>query len=426
MKDQLTLRRLSQRTLGAGIIACLDESCRTEEQLLQRGLYYSLVDEVDNVLVDDAASPLILSGSGEDDATDAAIHRAAQRIAGELRAGEHYGEVGRGVCVELTAAGNNAIHQAACDLPVDQLLQTWTEYVEQALAARMLHRDVHYVVDEQNKVKIVDGSTGRIFTDRTWRDGLHQAVEAKEGVRVTGQKHALAQITRQRFSRLYERLAGMTGTAVDCTREFADVYRLKTRTIPLRVASRRQLWPTRCFTSRDAKWEAIAKSAEVLLRAGRPVLVGTRNIADSERLAELFLQRGITFQLLNGRQDAAEAQIIGEAGQRAVLTITTNIAGRGTDIQLGAGVAERGGLHVIVAECSDSARIDRQLVGRCARQGDSGSAQVFIAADDQLLVQHGPWLSNAIRRHADASGEFHFDPMPQIRRMQRWRKSGGR
>ncbi len=419
LRDQLSLRQVSCRALGAGLRQHLVGGRPTTEPLIQRGLYYSIVDEADNVLLDDAASPLILSGASADEAADAEVHRAAARMARTLRAGEHYRVTPSSGGVQLTKAGTAWIHRAELELPIDQLRRMWSEYVEQALHAGLLRRDVHYVVDDEGAVQIVDTSTGRIFTDRTWRDGLHQAVEAMEGVTVTDEKHALAQITRQRFSRLYERLAGMTGTATGCEREFRQVYRLKVQPIPLRTASQRRIWPARFFVTQQAKWLAIADSVGTIHQDGRPVLVGTRSIADSERLADLFHQRGITFQLLNGRQDAAEAAVVAQAGHVDAVTIATSLAGRGTDIALGPGVAELGGLHVVVSECDDSTRIDRQLIGRCARQGDPGSAQVFVSAEDTVIAKNGPWLADSIQRHAGMEGELPVDLMPKVRRIQR-------
>ena len=401
LRDQLTLQQASRRTLGTATLESLLGQSSTSASQVQRELYYSIVDEADNVLLDDAASPLILSGAAQGEAEDAEVHRAAREMVGELQAGEHYRASPAAGRFELTDAGVEWIHRGEDRIPIEQLQRTWSEYVEQALRAVALRRDVHYVVTDDGEVQIVDTSTGRIFTDRTWREGLHQAVEAKEGVQITPEKHALAQITRQRFSRMYDRLAGMTGTAAGCEREFRQVYDLGVVPIPLRTPSRRELWPTRFFVEQSQKWNAIADSVQEIHRQQRPVLVGTTSIADSEHLAQLLRGRGVEFQLLNGRQDADEAAVVSEAGHRGAVTIATSLAGRGTDIKLGSGVMELGGLHVIVSECSDSARVDRQLVGRCARQGDPGSAQMFVSAEDPLIQQHGSWLVPSIERHAD-------------------------
>lgn len=417
LRDQLSLRQSAGRPLGESLLQRLAGTNATSDRLLQRGLYYAIVDEADQVLLDDAASPLVLSASNDVDAPDAALHRAASTAAEQLLPGIHFRAAGT-AGVELTRDGVARIHQATSKLPMKVLRRTWTEYVEQALQARLLKRDVHYIIDENGTVQIVDGPTGLIFSDRTWSDGLHQAVEAKEGVRITGEKPPLAQITRQRFARLYERLSGMTGTAAGCELEFKHVYHLDVQTIPLRVSSMRIEYPTRFFASQAIKWDAIAASVTEVHAQGRPVLVGTRSIADSIRLAELFKQRALAVQLLNGRQDAEEAAVIGRAGVLGAVTIATNLAGRGTDIKLADGVAALGGLHVIVSECGESTRVDRQLVGRAARQGDPGSAQMFVSAEDTLILQHGSWLARTMQRLAGVRGELTVDLMPQLRRIQ--------
>jgi len=418
LRDQLTLQQTSRRTLGDSTLEALRGGTAQSGLLLQRELYYSIIDEADHVLLDDAASPLILSGASSGEAKDTEVHHAAKKMAAELVAGGHYRMAPGSSRFMLTDAGVDRIHQVAGQIPVRQLQRTWTEYVEQALHAAALQRDVHYVVTAEGEVQIVDTCTGRIFTDRTWREGLHQAVEANEGVTVTPENLPLAQITRQRFSRMYQRLAGMTGTATGCEREFRQVYNLRIVTVPLRTPPQREIWPPRFFVTQQQKWNAIAGSIQALHKQRRPVLAGTTSIADSEHLAQLLSARGLEVQLLNGRQDADEAAIVALAGQPDAITIATSLAGRGTDIKLGANVRELGGLHVIVSDCSESARVDRQLVGRCGRQGDPGSAQVFVSAADALIQQHGAWLAESIRRHAGAGGEAEVDFSSQLRRIQ--------
>ncbi len=320
--------------------------------------------------------------------------------------------------LELTPAGRARIHDPEVAIPAEQLQRAWTSYVEQALRAEhQFRRDVHYVL-QGDGVQIVDGSTGRIFSDRTWQGGLQQAIEAKEGLPLTSENHTLAQITRQRFHRLYTRLAGMTGTAASCARELRAVYGVETIAIPPRLTSRRALYPLRVFATEEHKWQAIVSSVADMHRQQRPVLVGTRSIVNSELLADRIRAVGIPLALLNGRQDADEAAVVSQAGHCGCVTIATNLAGRGTDIRLGPGVAERGGLHVIVSECHESARIDRQLVGRCGRQGDPGSAQTFVAADDWLLRNFGGWLTTVIQRAANRQGEVTLRLESRIRRIQ--------
>lgn len=418
LRDQLALRHASSCDLGQRLWTRLQGDDTRGVAILQRPLYYVIIDEIDNVLLDDAGSPLVLSGAADAEASDGAAHQLASRLSGRLEAGRHYlfdSSVGS---VQLTDAGIERIHSEDVDIPISVLLRTWEEYVEKALLALLyFRRDVHYVV-VAGTVQIVDASTGRIFSDRNWQDGLHQAIEAKEGVRITAEKQALAQITRQRYYRLYERLCGMTGTATGCEREFRQVYGLKTETVPLRVPSQRTIMPTRFFASAAAKWQAVTQSVAQMHVTGRPVLLGTRSIDDSERLAEVLRQRGLPFELLNGKQDAAEADILARAGQPGAITIATNLAGRGTDIQLAPEAAASGGLHVIVAECHDSTRVDRQLIGRGARQGDPGSAQTFVSAEDSLIQRFGPWLASTMQRYATPSGEVSLNLSRRTRRLQ--------
>ena len=268
------------------------------------------------------------------------------------------------------------------------------------------------------EVIIVDQSTGRLFEDRSWRDGLHQAIEARENVPITGEKQGLARITRQRFSRLYPILCGMTGTATGSEQEFSEFYRLPVSKIPLRKPSQRRLLPERVFVSSQAKWSAIAQQIKQIHRTGQPVLAGTRSIAKSELLAERLSDLGISFEILNGKQDADEAEVISRAGEVGAVTISTNIAGRGTDIRLTPDSLERGGLCVLATEHHDSSRIDRQLVGRAARQGEPGSAAFFLAADDDLLTRHGEWLSRAITKSKTNKGEVAVNLSSSVRKVQ--------
>ncbi|MHB9067714.1 MAG: preprotein translocase subunit SecA [Pirellulaceae bacterium] len=418
LRDQLSLRQMAHRPLGRTLWRrILDDGARLPETI-QRPLSCVIVDEIDNVLLDDAGSPLVLSGAVDAEASDATAHQLAHCLAACLVPDQHYRYDPSIGSVRLTDAGMDHIHANEVVVPVSVLLRTWTEYVEKALLARhVFRRDVHYIVRD-GAIQIVDASTGRIYSDRTWQDGLHQAIEAKEGLRITSERHPLAQITRQRYFRLYQRLSGMTGTAVGCEREFRQVYGLRTRSVPLRAPCRRQILPARFFASSRAKWQAVTESAVALHAVGRPVLIGTRSIDDSEFLAAMFSRQTLQFELLNGRQDATEAAVVAGAGKTGAITIATNLAGRGTDIRLSPEVVARGGLHVIIAECHDSARVDRQLIGRCARQGDPGSAQTFVSAEDSLIQRFGPWLAQSMQRHAGSSDELAHDLSGQVRRLQ--------
>ncbi len=418
LRDQLTLRENSRQRLGERLLNSLRQESTSRRTTMQRGLAYAVVDEADSVLIDDAGSPLVLSFGSNDRAPDADAHLTAKALTDVLQQNVEFVVEPSSGRVALTEAGVQRCHADDVAIPVLQLMRPWTEYVQQALRARFLfRRGVHYVIQKE-EVRIVDETTGRIFEDRSWQDGLHQAIEASQDLPITAEKHAVAQVTRQRFFRLYENLSGMTGTAIGCERELSDVYNLKVEEIPLRVPSQRVVLPTRFFVNNTAKYHAITSDVVLVQQLGRAVLVGTRSISDSETLAAKLASHNIECQLLNGLQDAAEADIISRAGHPRSVTIATNLAGRGTDIHLHPEVRANGGLHVIVAECQTSSRMDRQLLGRGARQGDPGSAQVYASAEDSLIALHGPWLVDALQREADASGEVDADFSSQLKRIQ--------
>ncbi|NQV28972.1 MAG: preprotein translocase subunit SecA [Rhodopirellula sp.] len=418
LRDQITLRQKPATRLGEDFLEILRGRKLPLHNTLQRGLAVTIVDEIDNVLIDDAGSPLLLSGQPEGLATDAEAHLAARQLASDLMEGHDFHvDSGRGA-IHLTDAGKTRVWEATDNAPLKCLLRPWNMYVEQAIRARMLfRRDVHYVVRDE-EVIIVDQSTGRLFEDRTWRDGLHQAIEARENVPITGEKQGLARITKQRFFRLYPVVCGMTGTATGSEREFAEFYRLPVTRIPLRKPSQRKLLSERVFTSASAKWTAITQQIKQLHAAGQPVLVGTRSIAKSEHLAERLSHLSIPFELLNGKQDADEADVISRAGEVSAVTISTNIAGRGTDIRLTSDSLNRGGLCVLATEHHDSSRIDRQLIGRAARQGEPGSAAFFLSANDDLLTRHGDWLNKAITRSKSNNGELSVAMSSSVRKVQ--------
>jgi preprotein translocase subunit SecA len=415
LRDQLTLAGpvaalARPAPLGSGIAARLCGQ-GPESRLLQRGLFAAIVDEIDHVLIDDAVSPLLLSGHSDEEAADAEIHHAARELARQLIAQTDYHIDARDGGASLTRHGLDRVYQLDSLSMHPQLVRPWHEYVLLALRASLrLQRDVHYVVRD-GQVRIVDPSTGRIFDDRTWSDGLQQAVQALEGLTITGEQSPLARITRQRFYRYYRSLGGMTGTATGCEREFASVYGLPVVVIPLRVASQRRRFSDHLSCSRDDKLRAIADEAMRLHQHGRAVLIGTLSIAESRAVAEQLEDRGLPFQLLNGVQDADEASVIARAGRTGAITVATNLAGRGTDIPLDATVARRGGLHVIVTQKHSLARVDRQLIGRSARCGDPGSARVYVSAEDSLVTEHAPWLGRAITRHVGRGnpGELKLD-----------------
>lgn len=377
----------------------------------------AIVDEADNVLIDEACSPLILSGRSEGPPADAPAYRLACSTARALVAETDY-LVNSKASVQLTRVGLEKVHATTIPIPVDQLRRSWAEYIEQAVRAHVLfHRDADYVIADDT-IRIVDASTGRIFGDRTWNGGLHQAIEAKEGVPITNEQHALAQITRQRFYRLYETLAGMTGTAAGCERELSSVYSTRVFRIPRRNKCLREDWSCQLFATKEEKLAAIVHEVRQLHTDARPVLIGTKTIAESERVAALLEQEQLPHQLLNGRQDAEEAEVVAMAGQSSQITIATNLAGRGTDIPLSEASRDRGGLHVIVVEPHDLYRVDRQLIGRCARAGDPGSARTFLSAEDSLVVRHAPWLRRSILHCAKNGHAAPAELRDQIRAVQ--------
>ena len=419
LRDQLELDCAAERRLGDRIFSTATDG-HSESRLLQRGLSSAIVDEADHVLIDDAVSPLILSRAVEGEASDAEVHRSALECSASLLADLDF-HLLAGSHVQLTEAGFKRVYapQAHPLLVHPALVRPWHEYVVLALRARNCYqRDVHYVVREA-KVQIVDASTGRIFDDRTWSDGLQQAIEALEKVQIRAETKALARVTRQRLFRQYAFLGGMTGTAAGCEREFASVYGLPVVVVPPRTPCRRIVLRehfTRTFAEKVA---AIVDDSERMIAAGRAVLIGTLSIAESLEIARELQRRMLPFQLLNGMQDADEATLISHAGRCAAITVATSLAGRGTDIELDPHVAQAGGLHVVVAQKHALARVDRQLIGRSARCGDSGSAQVFVSAEDAIANAEAPWISRAIRRWIDRGSRVTLSLDKQLWRVQR-------
>ena len=395
LRDQLVIKQSSSR-IGQSTLNRLygrDLSSR----LRQRGLNAAIVDEADHVMIDDAVSPLILSSSSNDKSPDAEIHVHAREFCQYLQVRLDY-EIDASGTISLTDRGFDRVYNDSTVATFEELVRPWHEYVVLALRARhVVRRDVDYIIAD-GKVQLVDASTGRIYEDRSWSDGLHQAVLAAEKLEITAETSALAKITRQRFYRSYKTLGGMTGTAIGCEKEFAKVYGLAVVPVPHRRPSQRTLLPQIVTISQAEKHRAISEETAALHRSGRPVLVGTLNIKQSEQIAASLVDRGIPIRVLNGVQDADEAAIVATAGRSGAVTVATNLAGRGTDIPLDDVVREKGGLHVIVAECHSLARVDRQLVGRSARCGDPGTARFYIAADDPIIVDHAPWLGRAIKR----------------------------
>jgi len=358
--------------------------------LVMHGLGAAIVDEADSILIDEAVTPLIISTQRKNEALREVVAQAEQ-IAQPLVPDVDYRVNHRYREVELTEDGAGKL-EAQCAL----LPGLWrgplrrNELIRQALVAReFYHRDKQYVITD-GKVVIVDEFTGRRMPMRTWRQGMHQAIEAKEGIPVTDPTETIARLSFQRYFRFYYRLAGMTGTAREAAGELWSIYGLPVVTIPPNRPCIRIQPPDRIFATEAEKWDAVVAEIERIHRTGQPLLVGTRSVAASENLAARLAERGLEAKVLNAVRHQEEAMIVAVAGEAGRITIATNMAGRGTDIKLGRGVAKLGGLHVLATERHESGRVDRQLFGRAARQGDPGSAQAFVSTEDELLRRHLP------------------------------------
>jgi preprotein translocase subunit SecA len=401
---QQSLRRLSGAADGG--------------ETVLRGLYFGIVDEADSVFVDEARTPLILSATG-DPADEAGHSAAALQLAGSFVHGEHCRIQPREHKVTLTDSGRARVEAYAADRA-----GPWTslrgreELVRQALSALHLYRrDQHYVVVD-DKVQIVDESTGRVMPDRSWESGLHQMIEVKEGVTPTPRRETLARLTYQRLFRRYVNLGGMTGTAAEAAAEIKSVYGLDSCRVPLHRPSRRVDHGTTVCATLQEKWERVAARArELAFVQGRAVLIGTRSVEASEQVSAVLQRCGLAHALLNAKQDAAEAEVVAQAGQRGRITVATNMAGRGTDILLAPDVAALGGLHVILTEYHDSRRVDRQLVGRCGRQGDPGSCEVIVSLEDELLVLCAPRTAAFLRQALLAGASV---PASVFAALRRW------
>ncbi len=389
--------RLLMGAEAGGLRFQMESAYRKESrmsQLLMRGLCFAIIDEADSVLADDARTPLILTRK-IDSQDDNGLFIHALRVAEKLGEGEDFIVDFKARKVLLTEIGQKRLHHIYADTMPSHRGQ-WhnamgcEELVCMALhAVHILEKDRDYIVSD-NRVLIIDSNTGRTMPDRSWERGLQQLVEAMEGCPVTGATEQLGRLTYQQFFRRYMRLSGMSGTVREIRNELWSVYGLGVRKIPLHLPCRRTSLPVRIYPSEDEKWAAVTASIRELHSAGRPVLIGTGSVSDSERLSRILGAQGIAHNVLNARQDRQEAEIIASAGRLRQVTVATNMAGRGTDIKISADVAALGGLHVILACCNQARRIDRQLYGRCARQGDPGTCQVMISLDDMLIRQHCP------------------------------------
>jgi preprotein translocase subunit SecA len=353
------------------------------DDMVQRDLHYAIVDEVDSILIDEARTPLIISGPAE---KSTELYYRINRIIPQLKAEEHYTKEEKSRTVSLTEEG---VARTEGLLGIENLYDPrhidMLHHVQQALKAHTLFkRDVDYIV-KSGQVIIVDEFTGRLMPGRRYSEGLHQALEAKENVKIENENQTLASITFQNYFRMFDKLAGMTGTADTEAAEFDKIYKLEVVVVPTHRKMIRIDYPDCIYRTEKEKFRAAVREIKELHEEGRPVLVGTVNIDKSEKLSEMLKREGVPHQVLNAKHHEKEAEIVSMAGQMGAVTISTNMAGRGTDIVLGSGVADLGGLHILGTERHEARRIDNQLRGRAGRQGDLGSSRFFLSLDDDLM-----------------------------------------
>ncbi len=358
-----------------------------KEHMVQRPLHYAIIDEVDSILIDEARTPLIISGTAQ---KSTKLYIQANAFVRTLKRDVDYTYDEKTKSVQLTEEGMNKAERAfGIDNLFDLKHVTLNHHINQALRAHVvMQRDVDYVV-EDGKIVIVDPFTGRLMRGRRYSDGLHQAIEAKEGLEIQNESMTLATITFQNYFRMYEKLAGMTGTAKTEEEEFRNIYNMQVVVIPTNKPVIRDDRPDLIYRTMEGKFRAVVEDIAERHAKGQPVLVGTVSIETSELLSSMLTKRGIRHNVLNAKNHAKEAEIIAQAGQKGAVTIATNMAGRGTDIKLGEGVRELGGLAVIGTERHESRRIDNQLRGRSGRQGDPGVSQFYLSLEDELMRRFG-------------------------------------
>lgn len=388
LRDRLLKRRIEEghRDLFGEMLSGVSED---SEKPVQGDLHFMLVDEADSILIDEARTPLIISAApGEDEEIAAEAYGWAAKVAPEFEEDEHYEYDAKEKRVDLTLEGRRKVREMHKPEAMNPLpLSTIYEYTERGIkVGREMILDRHYVIRD-GEIVIVDEFTGRLAEGRKWRAGIHQAIEAKEGVDVTFETSQAARITIQDLFLRYQRLAGMTGTAMTSARELSKIYTVTVDPIPTNRPPIRQQLSTLVFGNAEEKWLAIVEDVLEQHSAGRPVLIGTRSIDKSEHIAQLLRDRQVDVTVLNARHVEREAEIVAEAGKVGKVTVATNMAGRGTDIRLGEGVPDLGGLYVVCSELHESQRIDRQLIGRCGRQGDPGAYRQFLSLDDEILEQ---------------------------------------
>ena len=389
LRDRLLKRRIEEGARDLfGEMLSGNAAGGAGEKPVQRDLHYMLVDEADSILIDEARTPLIISAApGEDEKVATEAYQWAAAEVEKFKEDEHYDYEHKEKRVELILNGRRLVREVSKPSAMDRLpLSEIYEYIERAIKVRReMTLNRQYVIRD-GEIVIVDEFTGRLAEGRKWRAGLHQAIEAQEDVEITFETSQAAQITIQDLFLRYRRLSGMTGTASTSAPELRKIYKVHVLPIPTNRPPIRQQLPSLVFGTAEAKWNAIVEEIKEINAQGRPILVGTRSIDKSERLATLLDAAGIDNLVLNAKHVEQEAEIVSDAGQKGKVTVATNMAGRGTDIKLGEGVHEAGGLHVVCTELHESRRIDRQLIGRCGRQGDPGSYRQFLSLDDEILL----------------------------------------
>jgi preprotein translocase subunit SecA len=389
---------------------------------VQRDHHFAIVDEADNIFIDEARTPLIIAApTRAATPEEQVVYKWADQVGKNMVRDRHFTLDEKKQKIELTDEGRGVARWAGAPFGEhSHAMDKLHEHIERALHAHFRFRlDQHYMV-EKDKVVIIDEYTGRRMPDRHWREGLHQAVEAKENVPITLASDHAAQITFQSYFRLYKKLSGMTGTAAQNFWELRRVYKLWVVTVPTNAPVIREQWADRVFPTEDVKFEAVVEEVLRLRELGRPVLIGTRSVEKSEKLSRLLNEVGVEHQVLNARQHEREAQIVALAGERGRVTIATNMAGRGTDIKPTPEVVKAGGLHVLGTERHEARRIDRQLAGRSGRQGDPGSCQFFLALDDELLEGLGPRRQESLRQRGIRGGNVDWQEYSSLfRRAQR-------
>jgi preprotein translocase subunit SecA len=397
LKDSLVLAH--RKTTRVQQASLLTGDASWSDNLLLRGLHFAIIDEADSVFIDEARTPLIISGQEKFGEREETLLKTAMEIASKF---EKY--------VDFTQDENNAVNLSACgqQLLIDScesLQGLWKSsfyrepLVKQALAALHVYDlDRDYIIDDEGAIQIVDLYTGRVMPGRSWGKGLQQMIEMKEDCELTKPRETNAEISYQNFFRKYHHLCGMTGTVREVAAELLDVYRLRSETVPLLKKSQRKIKFREVHLTEHKKWQRIAEITRELVAQGQAVLIGTNSVASSEAISQIFVDESIEHKVLNARQDKEEADIVSAAGQPGAVMVSTSMAGRGTDIKLTAETRAAGGLHVVITELQDAARIDRQLAGRSARQGDPGSVSIVLSYEDQLVRrQSGALLRRFIK-----------------------------